>query len=450
MTREKNSAKEKKKMRREPPVRGKSAPLKIKNDGYKNKSKNISGGNVYAKEKAKETANTDSVELPVNKYYFGVSYALKFAKWILGVFLALFVAAGVIFNSGELSADNLGYLFDYINIQVPAAPGKSEFYIELDEMSSVCYYKNNIAVLRKNRLDIYDINGRKNFSSGLVYSNPVLKTSDRYILAYDLGMNKLEIFNVYARVYEYKETGPIYGAQVTDMGNVVYITSEKGYQSVVYVMNRDLKNVFECRFGEDFIVNADINDGADMLAVAGFSARDGDYLSRVILYKTNSKKPVKEIEITGEQPYGVKLNEHGVFAVFENSFMFYDLNGNYVSSYDFERRKIKFLSLTHKLSAVVLNEKSLGTNDRILIFDGGGNILYENAFGEEITDIKFSEDYKFLYFLTHAGLNKIDISQKNSVFVTDEFDETTDNIVYANEKNIYLSGLLKINIIKAD
>jgi len=425
----------------------KPAPLKIKNDGYKRKRNPDIGQNKYIKEPEKTATMDFDLDMPENKYYSNIADKIKLAKWFMIVFLVLFIFGGIILNSKELNADNLGYLFRYLNIQGSNKSVKSDFYVELDEASSICYYKNNIAVLRKNRLDIYDMNGKRNFTSKLIYSNPVLKSSDKYIITYDLGMNKFEIFNSFSRVFEYKSDRPVYNAQITDKGNIVYVTDEKGYNSAVYVMNNGFNVIFKCLLEKDYIVSADIDDKADRLAVAGFFAQDGDYLSRVILYDTHSQEPKKKIEVYGEQPYGIKLNDNGAFAVFENSFRFYNLNGDEISNYNFMYRKIHAVSLTQKVAAVVLNEKTLGTDDRVLIFDDNDDILYDNVISAEIMDIKFSEDYKILYFLTRTGLYKINIEQKTFEFVTDEYDETTNFIVYANEKNIFLSGLLKINAI---
>ena len=425
-------------------------PIKIKNDGYKRKRAPNIVQKSYIKQPDNSNSNSKSTDydMPENKYYSNIADKIKLVKWFLIAFLVLFIFGGMILNPKELNADNLNYLLRYMNIQNSNKAAKSDFYIELDEASSICYYKSNIAVLRKNRLDIYDMNGKRNFTSRLVYSNPVLRSSDKYIVTYDLGMNKLEIFNSFSRVYEYKNDRPIYNAQITDKGNVVYVTDEKGYNSAVYVMNSGFNVKFRCMFEKDYIVCADIDDKADRLVVAGFFAQDGDYFSRLIIYETDSEKPVKEIQIYGEQPYAVKLNENGIFAVYENSLRFYSLNGDNISNYNFTYRKIETVSLTDKLAAVVLNEKTLGTDNRFLIFDGNANILYDNIINAEIMDIKFSEDYKFLYFLTRTGLYKINIEQKTFEFVTNEYDETTDSIVYANDRNIFLSGLQKINAVE--
>lgn len=413
-------------------------PAKIKNDGYNRK-------NSYEK-KPKPAAPADP-NPPENKYYSDIADKIRFAKFCVIAFLVLFVFGGVVLNSKELNTGNFWYLLRYLNIQGSNASAKSEFYVELDESSSLCYYRNNIAVLRKNRLDIYDANGKKNFTSKLIYSNPVLKASDRYILSYDLGSEKMEIFNAFSRVYEYKGDRPIYGAVITDKGNVAYVTSEKGYASAVYVLNGAFETKFKCFFENDYVVGADIDDKAERLAVAGFYAKDGDYLGRVILYDTASAEPVDAIEVPGERPYGVKACESGVFALFENSLRFYSRTGEPLLQYGFDYRKLEKAALGENFAAVVLNEKTLGIENRILIFGEGGEIIYDGVIGVEIIDIEFSGDYRFLYFLARTGLYRVDMEKADFEFVTGEYEENANRIVYAAEKTVFLSGLSKINAV---
>lgn len=387
-------------------------------------------------------------EIYINEYYAKIGNRFGWAKWVFVVALVLFVLAGLIFNSQEITFENINYLLRYINIQNSKTPAKSEFLIEFDEYSDICYYKNNIAVLKRNKIEIYDVDGRKSYNLRLIYSNPVIEASSRYILTYDLGSNKLDIFNAFSKVYEYKGDMPVYNAKLTDKGNVVYVTTEKGYKSAVKVMNSGFNEIYRCYFYKDFIVGADIDDNAKNLVTAGYSVENGDFVSTVTLYETNREEKKKEIFVYGELPYEVTFNSNseGFSVLFENSVRFYDSEGTEISKYDFAYRQIQAILMTKNYSAVVLNEKTLGSDNRILVFDNSGNIIYDNVISAEIIDIKFSEDFNFLYFLTRTGLFKIDIEHKVFEFVTNQYDETTNRIIHANAKNIFLSGFVKVNI----
>ncbi|MCL2159720.1 MAG: DUF5711 family protein [Oscillospiraceae bacterium] len=407
-----------------------------------------SGGQMPAGKSYSKPPETFGADVPENEYYSAIAGKIKLVKWGVILFLVIFSLGGMILNSNELNFGNAGYLLK--DIDIPGqAKAKPEFYIEADEGASICYYKNNIAVLRKNRLDIYNIAGKKSFISRLAYSNPVLVSSEKYMLSYDLGNNKLEIFNAFSKVFEYSGSQPIYGACVTDKGNVAYITSERGYTSVVYVLNGSFEPIFRCFFENDYIVAADIDDKATRLAAAGFYVNQGDYLGKIALYETDSEPRVSTIEVPGERPYGVKVTESGVFAIFDSSLRCYAQKGDELLKYDFKSKKLAAAELGPKLAAIVLSEPTVKTDNRILIFDEGGNILYDNAIALEIIDIKLSKDSKFLYFLARSGLYKVDIEQKTFESVEGEYDETADCIIYANDKNIFMYGLAKINVLSA-
>ena len=429
--------------------RSRTKPI-VKKGGSKKLSANI---NNRDNNKKRRTVKQDE---PVNEYYYSIAFRLKFARLILLFFLIIFVIVSVILNSKELTIDNLSQLLRYIDIQNSEKVQVFEFSIDIDEDSCIGYYKNNIVVLKRNKLDVYDLNGKRNFSHTLTYSMPVLEISDKYILAFDSGANKMQIFNSFSKLYEYKskynEINPIYGAKITDKGNIVYITSEKGYKCVVKIMNNSFTEVYECCFGDKYIVDADIDNEAKKLAIAGFSGKNGDFLGEILLYDTGSddENYQRRIVAEGEIPLRVNFNKSGLFAIFENSLQIFDENYDKLENYNFLNKGIEYFRFTPECAAVILGEKTLGNEKSILIFNYLGELLYSEIINTEIIDIKFSEDSTVLYFLTRSGLYKIDIHEKKFELMSAAYDETAYKIIYADDKNIFVSGLTKVNIIKIE
>jgi hypothetical protein len=392
----------------------------------------------------------------INKYYQKIGDRLKKLKVAFLAALVVLVCGGLVFRSEELTLENIAYLWRYMDIIPSGRAETHEFKIETDDNSLYGYYRNNITVLRRNRLDIYDTTGRRNSTFYLAYSNPALSVSSRYILTYDLGMNKLDIFNPSKQVYEYIGENPIFGARVTDKGFVVYVTKETGYMSVVKILNNNFAEIYAAYRVNDIIMDADIDEGGKYLAAAGHSADGGDMLTSIILYKTDSEEAVREIKIRGEMAYELKMNDSGFCVVLDSSVRFYDLDGLESAYYNLAGRTIQATELGADFSAVILNEKTLGSNSRILIFDKHGNIVCEQLENAEIMDIKFSAEYNYLYYLTRTGIYKITVAEDISeLFISRmngdlqaEYDETTRRIVFANEKNIYLAGFAKVNILK--
>ena len=401
----------------------------------------------------KTTERADSAA--ENGYYKKIALKLKTLKITLIILLSFFFLGGFLFIE-DISFDNINFLLKTIDIIPAGRAAAREFRIDADENSTAGFYRNNIALLRRGRLDVYDLTGRRGSTFQLAYSNPILSISDRYILTYDLGMNKLDVFNAVSHVYEYIGEDPIFGARVSDSGFVVYITREAGYASVVKILNKNFSEIYAVYRVHDYIVDADINDTADYLVTAGFYAENGDYVTSILLYEKDSEKQISDIKIYGEEPYRIKLNSTGFCAVLENSVRFYDLSGREISYLGLSGGMIRLLEFNGDFSAVVLDGRTLGSDSRILIFDNSGNILYERFIDMEIINIKFSDECEYLHFLTRTGLYAINIPEKTfkqtlpriNAEGEQEYDETAGSIIFANEENIFLAGLSKIDILE--
>jgi len=388
-------------------------------------------------------------------YYGIISRRLKYLKMLLSALLFVGVCAGFIFIE-ELTLQNINMLWRYIDILPAGRVTASEFRIDTDEFSRVGFHRNNIAVLRRSRLEIYDTGGRRRSVFQLAYSHPVLRISERYILAYDLGANQLDIFSTVAHVFEYSGEYPIFNARVTDRGFIAYVTRATGYRSVIRVLNNNFAEMYAVHRVNDFIMDADIDERANWLVAAGYYARGGDYISSILLYSTDLLEPVAEIEIQGELAYRVNLNERGFSVLLENSIRFYDLRGVELGRYNLAGRTLQLFEMGGKLSALVLSERVLGSDGRILIFNNDGSIIWEQTIGAEIIDIKFCVSYDYLYFLTRAGLYKINIESGTfELFVARineygeaGYDETTRSIIFADGRNIILAGLSRVNILE--
>jgi len=400
------------------------------------------------KNKSRKISQGDAVK----KHYHDIAFRLKMTKMALLIFLVGFILIGIITNPSELSIDSLSHLLRYIDIQNSEKTQLFEFNIDMEDEARIEYYRDNIVVLKRNKLDIYDLNGKRIFSHTLTYSMPVLEISDKYVLAFDSGSNKMQIFNSFSRLYEYKneynEVNPIYGAKITDKGNIVYISSEKGYKSVVTVMNSGFKEIYRCGFGDKYVFDADIDEDAKRLAVAAFSGSNGDFLGEILLYDTETDENYeKRIVTEGEIPLIVEFNKAGFFSIFENSLKIFDADYEKLEDYNFSHKRLEHFCFTSELAAAVLSEKTLGNEKNILIFNYSGELIYSQIINTDIINIKFSQDSGVLYFLTRKGIYRIDMQEKNFELLTAEYDDTSHKIIYADDENIFVSGHAKINII---
>ena len=418
------------------------------------KTPKASKGSKKQKPNAADTAE-------INEYYLKVGIRIKFLRYIFIIFLIFFVIWSLVFRAEEMTAGNVGQLLRYIDIAYAIRGGTREFRIEADDNFLFAYHRNNIVVLRRNRLDIYDVSGRRNASFPITYSFPILNVAQRHILIYDLGSRQLRVFNTNSQLFEYTGETPIFGARVNDRGSVVYITNQRGYRSVVKVLNQRFSEIFAVYRVRDYVMDADICNNAQYLVLAGYYVESGDILSTVLLYRTDDADPLAEITVRGERPFTVNMSDNGFTVLFENSIRFYDFDGEELGNYSFTGRTMHMAELGAEFSVVALNEWTIGNEGRILIFANSGELVFERAVNMEIIDMRFSENYNYLYFLTRQGIYRIRISEDTAntmeLFIPrlDEYgepnyNETARRIVLANDRNIIVAGLSSVNILAID
>ena len=399
----------------------------------------------------------------VNEYYQKVGLRIKLLRYLLIAFLIFFVVWSLVFRADEVTVGNVGQLLRYIDIAYAIRGGSREFRIEADDNFLFAYHRNNIVVLRRNRLDIYDVSGRRNASFPITYSFPILNVAQRHILIYDLGGRQLGVFNTNSRLFEYAGENPIFGARVNDRGFVVYITTQRGYRSVVKVLNQRFSEIFAVYRVRDYVMDADICNNAQYLVLAGYYAESGDILSTILIYRTDDGDPLAEITVRGERPFTINMNDAGFTVLFENSIRFYDFDGEEIGRYGFTGRTMHMVELSAEFSAVVLNEWTIGNEGRILIFDNSGDLVFNRAVDMQIIDMRFAENYDYLYFLTRQGIYRIGIGENAANTITIElfmprldeygepnYNETSQRIVLANDRNIILAGLSSVNILVVD
>lgn len=435
-----------------------------KGGGVQTKNGNVKAKGTNVKRNYSRAPDKKDGEERINRYYWKLAQGVAAVKYVLAAGLVLIGVACFMLNSSEFSLENITYLFRYIDVQSAKKITVSEFSIEADEHSAVSFYRNNIAVVSSDRISIYDFTGRRNFTAPCVYSQPKVSVSDRYILAYDIGSYKMEVYNSFSKLYEYKGETPILMAKLNASGNIAYLTSQSefGYHFALHIKNRDFTDFFVFKTN-NYVSAFDISDNAGLLAVGAYTTRNGDFLTEISIFDTSEKEPRTKLEYPGVIPYYIKCHGNGFFVAFKDEIKFFgsddkEINNYYLSDGIFQ--KIAFTDISASVggdkkprqnknkAAIVLNCSSLGVENRILVFDESGLLLHEEIMNDDVVDIKFDESGENLYILTPLELKKIDIAEGSLSSVTEEIEKSSGRLLYADGEDVIIAGVEQIHMVK--
>jgi hypothetical protein len=132
-------------------------------------------------------------------YLAKASYRYAYFKRILCVLLVMVVA--VLLFSGNLSYNKIFYLTkdiklanDYVNSV------HDTITYNVGNSQSFATYREGLAVASRERLSIFSAGGRELFSANLNYGNPILASSDKYLLLYDVGGKQFSLYNSFSQI----------------------------------------------------------------------------------------------------------------------------------------------------------------------------------------------------------------------------------------------------------
>ena len=132
-----------------------------------------------------------------------VKSGLRFARFLLLLIMVLAALVLLFANKDKINSDNFKRLFAKIDIGMSSAEQSDNSIIgfDYDANSVIGVYKDGIARVTSDSLSIIDNIGTQ-FQNVLTgFNSPALITTDKYVLTYDRGGNKLIVTNSFAVLY---------------------------------------------------------------------------------------------------------------------------------------------------------------------------------------------------------------------------------------------------------
>ncbi|MBR7071312.1 MAG: hypothetical protein IKI29_04025 [Clostridia bacterium] len=192
----------------------------------------------------------------------------------------------------------VGIRESFYNLTLPIGGGKYPIDLygtqTLDTVEKNFYYY----VLTDSDLMAVSDSGKKIFTIAHGYSHPVLKTSTTRALVFDQGGKGFAIWNLKECVLEKESKQVIRTATVSRSGSYAVVTDADSYTAVVQVFDKNNKLVFEWRSATDMINNVALSPSGKKLAVSTVNGKNGQLISRVLLFDFKQSSPVYSAEYT--------------------------------------------------------------------------------------------------------------------------------------------------------
>ncbi len=350
--------------------------------------------------------------------YEALSKRLRVLRFALIFLLIAFLLGGLFVLRTEFTAENLRFLLRDLDFSTPTLGlDASGITFDYDTTQSTALYKGDLAILRRSALEIYTFSGSRSLSVPVAYSSPALVTGEKYLLAYDIGGNKMGVYNAFSELYTETFDYPIATADIADDGTFLVVSAEKLYHSALYVYSansEEFTRTFRFRTADKVIYDARLcREDSSLLAVAAVSADNGDYLTQVILLDSGSEEKLLTISIEGEMPLELSFEQEGrICLLTDRGLHRIDTKSGEDSVYSFLSEDLAGYHTGEGYEVLILNSGIIGTALDVHVFSGD-NSQEPDVFSvtNQVLDTRVA--HGCVYLLSYDALTVFDLDDKD-------------------------------------
>jgi len=393
----------------------------------------------------KSAAGTDGGE---NKYYIGISERCKTVKYIVLVILVVFILTMISVCKDDITVENFQYLIKFLDTEKNEYDGSSRTIIySSSENMRFGVYKGDLVTAKNYTVDMYNFTGAVTMTDDVVYGDPVLLTSDKYMLVYDLGGTSFTLYNAFSRLYSETFDYALTNAAVSDSGMFAIVTKTLEYRSAVYIYDKDFNKITQI-MKDKYVMSVDIaDDGSKILVVSASSNSDGDFYTEIMSVEPYSEKESTHTIVTDAMPLAAAYNKNNGYTVLcDNRLLFYSEDGSLESEYGFGGRIPTSFDMSGEYTVISFNKNLVGYDNDIMVFNAEGKLVLNTIIEGRITRMR--TDSGCLFVLLGNSLVRVDI--ENGKKDTLDIEKNCSDIVPVDESRFMLCYTEKTYVMYMD
>ncbi len=251
---------------------------------------------------------------------------------------------------------------------------------------------SSIFVLNRDMLTCITSSGTIKYSKVLNFVDPIIKTSDKYCIAFDRQGSKYMIFNRKNLVSsgESENEAQIITAAIQNDGSYVIISRKSGSTSMLTYYGKDGKKRYQWLCANEHIVAVDVSDNGKNIACAAINSKSGDLYTRIYYFDIDESKNNKNYKIKTAAAMDVFfVSGNKIIAVCNNQRVMVDCRNK-----DTEPVTVKFSSSVIARSsdkngntAVIRKKIDSFSQYELAMYDSKNNFVYSSDIDDDVLDV---------------------------------------------------------------
>lgn len=378
----------------------------------------------------------------LKKHYATIAQRFSYAKFISLILIVFFILFAFNFYRDDITVENFRYMIKYLDFEAPDSSvsiSNTSISFDGDTMEQIVLYRNDIAVVKKSGVELYDLAGQKIFTSEFTMTSPTAVCGDKYMMIFDLGGNHVAVFNTFSKIWEETFDRPITDATINDKGQFCIVTSEKGYTSAVYMYNPDFERVYRWLSGDKYIIDVSMSSNqADKFIISALRAKNGFFESELILLSNKSDQKLASLSLSDQMAIEVSDFSDSATLLTDKSLVFFDpQNLEIKNSVSFPRDMLQDFVFNDNYSVLVQTKKVIGSKNSMTVYYADGKPLTTFFSEGQIIDVCLSDDYLYQLVSGELSIYNLKSLSKEVLTVDKSFDRLIcdDSIVILANNN---------------
>ena len=243
--------------------------------------------------------------------------------------------------------------------------------LEQDEKVYACAFYNYVAVLKDNKLSLYNSSGKEVQSFTINVSSPIFAVQDNYLVIAEKNQQKCYLIKDKKMLWEKEIDGKISRINVNESGYVSIIVSGTSYKSVITTFSEDRTEIFKTFLSNSLAIDVDISKDNKYLSLCEMDLSGTLIESRVktISIEKAKQDPANAIIYTYEIPANslvINLEYHDrdeLICLCDKKVLTLK-NGNLNISSEFDDSNITFIGANLSKSYFKVREDKQGINNQ--------------------------------------------------------------------------------------
>ncbi len=388
-------------------------------------------------------ADSDGEEIrfenPINPYFDHVSNVYHSVFLIAIVALLVFSSVAMLTNLDLLTYENLYYLAKDISTASNLFSGTQGIinYETAKRNRTFALYRGGLAVAGDTGIQLFTATGRETLNASPEYASPVMKSSDSFLLVYDVGEKSYSLYNSFVCVRHEEFDYPVLGGAVSDSGAYVVITQTYEHAGAVrvYTKNYELSTAY---LRNQMVFDADISDNGKRVAFATAASESGGYITTLVIAQPGEQDTMSEMTFEGAFPYSVRfIDERRLFLLCDNAAYIVSVDdGVVLRTVNFGNMQLSFADANEQHTVLLFTINAVTDSQRLIVTDKNGNLVIDSEFTSKISRVAvFGDD---LYMMTDKGV--VRIHPETGAYVLVECNTDGKDLLVSAQDEVLICG----------